>query len=366
MTPQNPSANGHASQTIDVASQALVFRPVHLQDATPTGAQLALAAGFKPNESAMVLQLLQNGTEEIRQEEVADLDSGRQFIIDRSDRLFRTTINGVTFDWLMSAITVSQVRVLGRIPANEEVLLQRVDHPDRPLRDDESVELTGAGVEAFTSRKPHWALNVQGVVRDYAAPMVLVRDALVNAGFDPNANWIITFKVKGQPKRQITVSDRVDLRTPGIEKIRLMPHDVGNGEGVTPPVRRFALLPVDIAHLEHLGLVWETVLEGDQRWLLIHNYPLPAGYAPAKVVLGLAIPKTYPAAQIDMFYVFPEALLVTGRAIPSTQVRATIQGRQYIGWSRHRQGISVWNPLTDSVVTHLALVEGALAKEIGE
>ncbi len=81
------------------------------------------------------------------------------------------------------------------------------------------------------------------------------------------------------------------------------------------------------------------------------------------VALALEIPPTYPAAQIYGFYCFPALTLVSGRAIESTQLRGTIFGQEYHGWSR-RRGDASWNPLTDNVTTQLALVEGALAKEI--
>jgi len=36
--------------------------------------------------------------------------------------------------------------------------------------------------------------------------------------------------VAGQPKRQLQVGDDIDLRAPGIEKVRLTAKDVNNGE----------------------------------------------------------------------------------------------------------------------------------------
>jgi hypothetical protein len=46
-------------------------------------------------------------------------------------------------------------------------------------------------------------------------------------------------------------------------------------------------------------------------------------------------------------------------------MRGTIFGREFHGWSRNR-GSTAWNPAIDNVATQLALVDAALAKEVGE
>lgn len=87
------------------------------------------------------------------------------------------------------------------------------------------------------------------------------------------------------------------------------PKDVNNGEAPTAPCRDFALLDVDEAHLNRLGLRWETIVEVNRRWLLLHDYPLPAGYAVAHTKIALEIPPNYPGAQIYGFYAYPPLAL---------------------------------------------------------
>lgn len=215
-------------------------------------------------------------------------------------------------------------------------------------------------------RELTWKLNVQGVVLTLHEPNIVVRTAIKEAGFDPTKNWIIVLRVRDQPKREVSLDDVIDLRMPGIEKLRLTPKEVNNGEVAVQARRHFALLDVDERFLNGLGLWWETVIDGGRRWLLIHDYPVPNGYTTSRTLLALEIPPTYPGAQIDMFYTHPPLALKTGRAIERTQVSASIQGQPFNGWSRHRGELSKWNPATDNVSTHLALVESALAKEVGE
>src|SRR5262249_41097412 len=122
-----------------------------------------------------------------------------------------------------------------------------------------------------------WKINVQGVEVVSDKPTILARDAIKLAGFDPDAGWIIVLKIAGESRKEIGLDTEIDLTHPGIEKLRLTPRQINNGEG---PAQRleFRLLPDDEAHLGRLGLRWETVCEGARRWLLLHAYPLPLGY----------------------------------------------------------------------------------------
>ena len=74
----------------------------------------------------------------------------------------------------------------------------------------------------------------------------------------------------------------------------------------------------------------------------------------------------HPGAQIYGFYAYPPLALACGRAIESTQLRGVLLGVEFQGWSRNRGPAAPWNSSTDNVVTQLALVDAALAKEIGE
>ncbi len=207
-----------------------------------------------------------------------------------------------------------------------------------------------------------WKLNVQGVVLRLSEPTIVLRQALIDAGFDPNQGWQIFLKVEGHPKKELALDDTVDLRIPGIEKLRLVPKTVTNGDTERPP-RAFSLLPPDEAFLSRLGLKWETLIEAQRRWLVLYEFPLPAGYTTSSSTLALEVPETYPGAQIYGFYFNPPLALASGRAIDNTQMRGTLLGREFHGWSR-RRGDRAWNSATDNVVTQIALVEGSLLKEV--
>ena len=159
------------------------------------------------------------------------------------------------------------------MPDDEEIYLKRGEEHDRLIGKNDLVDLDAHGVARFVTRKRIWKLNVQGVILDVLTPTIVVREALLEAGFNPDQGWYIFLKVHGEPKRAVTLTDTIDLRTPGIEKLRLNPKEVNNGEAPSALRRDFDLLDVDEAHLGRVGLRWETVEEAARRWLVIR---LPA------------------------------------------------------------------------------------------
>lgn len=359
-------ARGNTSVTIKVASTDLVFRKVTLDTDTPTGGKIAKASGFTGDQHPYVLQWCEDGDlEDIRTHEEADLDKGLRFIVAESSNSNRITIDDDQYDWPADVISGAVVRKLGKVPGDKLIFLEREDEPDRQVLDTDVIPIKREGVEEFKSRKAVWELVVQNVKIKSNVPEIRASDAMIQAGFVDTNVWIIHLKVEGQPKRQINASDMIDLRTPGIEKMRLTPKQVDNGEAQNAPRRDFDLLPVDHAYLDNLGLSWETLIEGEQRWLIISDYPVARGYQVNTVKLALLVPLPYPQAQIDMFHVFPALAKNDGGAIQNL-MQQVIGNIPFQTWSRHRGQESMWNPRRDNVVTHLALVESAIAKEVGE
>lgn len=367
MTIEHQETDRGKNISVEIAGLDLNFHAFMLDTNTPTGGKVAKVAGFNADQYPYVMQWRDDGDlEELRTHEEADLGKGTKFIIAESDGTNRITIEGEGLDWPADEISGAVVRKLGRIPADRSIYLERRGEPDRLVEDTDIIRIKKDGVEQFRSREPEvWALNVQGKKIISATPVISVVDALTRAGFDPNA-WIIILKIAGQPKRQISVGDEIDLRAPGVEKIRLTAKDVSNGEAHTAPSRDFALLEVDESYLDGLSLRWETRNSDGHRWLIIHDYPVPAGYTATTTTLALMVPPTYPQSQIDMFYAYPPLLPATGAAIPATEAIQSIGGLPFQRWSRHRGNVVPWNPQRDNVVTHLALVESSMAKEVGE
>lgn len=362
----NPARDSQGT-SVEIADVDFVFKTVNLSEATPTGSQIAAAAGFKPNQHVTVLRYLPNGElEDLRPLEQIRLVAGEanRFIVVESDRSLRLTIDGVRFDWPCRVITGAQLRKLGAVEASKDLFIERKDVADTLVEDLQVIDLEAPGVEAFYTRARVWLLKVQDIQLAFDTPEVLVSAAMAKAGFDVTQEWHIFLKVVGQPKQAVTLTTVIDLRTKGIEKLRLTPKDINNGEAVAVGRRDFALQEVDEQFLDRTHATWETVIEGAKRWLLIHFYPVPEGFNQSTVTLALNIPSTYPGAQVDMFYVYEPLSLLNGREIPATTSRADIQGKKYQRWSRHRNGATQWKPATDNIITHLALVDESLLREV--
>ncbi len=205
-----------------------------------------------------------------------------------------------------------------------------------------------------------WKLNIQGVVIELSHPTIVVHEAIKRAGFDPETPWIIVLKIAGEPKKEVNLTTVLDLRHHGIEKLRLTPRQINNGEAVAVHRLGFAMLPQDHEHLARSGLHWETVIDGARRWLLIRDYPLPSGYGADKADIAVEVPVSYPGAQLDMFYCRPHLVLKSGVVIPQTQVTEIVLGQPFQRWSRHRP----WDSARDNLTTHLALVDESLQREV--
>ena len=340
-----------------------------LSDAEPTGRQILDAFDQLPTDEHVLLYLpRREKLEVIELDDTIDLRTRgpERFFAFKSDRLLNFIVNGRRFSWGASTISVALIRPIARIPDNEALFLERADAPDKELADDETVRLSGKGVERLVSRQPSWKLNVQGVLLTLTSPVVVVKDALAQAGFDPSTGWIAILKRRGEAKLQVALTDTIDLTLPGIEKLRLTPAQINNGDAHAAPRREFRLLEKDEAYLNERSLHWETYVDGGRRWLLLRNFVLPDGYNHSVIDIAIDVPPTYPRSEIDMFHCFPHLTLNTGRIIGETSGRTAIAGQTYQQWSRHLKGQTRWNPATDSVMTHIAVVEAALLNEVGE
>lgn len=350
---------------IVVCGLDLVLRSVSIDDDKPTGMQIAEAAGFAPVPQITVLQWLSHGLEDVRPTETVNIREGlNRFIVAESDGSSRFLIDGVRYDWPASRIPVSVIRKLTAVSGNKGIFLVDPDRGEVLLSENDELDLSHPGVENLVTRVPTWKLNVQGVTLTVDTPVIKVRKALELAGVSTDQGWHIYLIVEGHDKRELGLDDDIDLTQPGIEKVRLTPKDVDNGESALSTVRQFRLLPADEAFLDGAYPGWQAVIENARQWILLPGYKLPTGYTQSLVNLAIEVPPTYPMAQLDMFYLCPAGVLVTGVAIPATEACESVQGKQYQRWSRHRSGRSVWRPGVDNVMTHLALVESALLKEV--
>jgi hypothetical protein len=354
---------------IIVLDENLQEQKVMIDDPVPCGRQILDAVGYVPADNHVLLMIRTAGMlEEVNLEETIDIyqQGVEQFIVFKSDRIFYFSCNGRRLPWGAQLIKEETLRVVCKIPADQDIWLESKLSVDRPLCKGEDIDLAAPGLEKLYSQPKSWKLNVQGVLITSSQPTIVASTALQKAGFNPDKGWILILKIKDQPKKNIGLNDVIDLTNPGIEKLRLTPAEINNGEGVIASKMQFSLLEKDHNYLNGLGLNWETVVDGSRRWLIIHNYILPAGYNQNTVRIASEIPPAYPDAALDMFYVYPPLLLSGGGVIAQTQISIHIYGDTFQRWSRHLNGATKWNPLVDCIASHLAVVEESLLREVGQ
>lgn len=132
--------------------------------------------------------------------------------------------------------------------------------------------------------------------------------------------------------------------------------------------RQFHLPEADREHLDARGLPWETIADAayaGYRWLLLHNFPVPAGYSASYVTAAIAISSGYPDAQLDMVYFHPLLARIDGHSIGALSPQP-IDGKTFQRWSRHRSYQNPWRPGEDDLAAHLALVEHWLEREFAK
>jgi hypothetical protein len=125
---------------------------------------------------------------------------------------------------------------------------------------------------------------------------------------------------------------------------------------------QYEVLPGDRQFLDQYGLPWEAISDGSP-WILMHEFPTPAGYNHRNVTAAIRLETGYPAAQLDMVYFYPPLARLDGKPIGATEVKQMLDGKEFQRWSRHRTTQNPWKPGEDDLGSHVTLIEDWLARE---
>lgn len=171
------------------------------------------------------------------------------------------------------------------------------------------------------------------------------------ASLDP-AQFNLFQALRGGQRVPIKADQDVDLTTPGVERFFTMKneHTSGDGRGTCD----FELPADDVTYLSELQLRWEARMHGDQRWLVVHDWPVPCGYQTSHTSIALRIDPNYPLTQIDMAFFRPALVRADGRELPAVTLQPVL-GDHWQQWSRHRKPDG-WRPGVDNLESHLAFV----------
>lgn len=227
---------------------------------------------------------------------------------------------------------------------------------------DEVIDLEQCAKEGRTPPKARgYRVKVNETTFVWPKDEITGEEVLEQAGLKPPKDYILRLKVHGEKPRVIALDEQVHLRRDRVEKFRAIRS--GQGEGEYQGRRDAPALDQDRAFLASYGLPWEIIVDGST-WVLIHEFPLPAGYDQQRVTLAIRLEGGYPITPLDMMYVYPWVQRQNGRPINAANVPQQIGGKIYQRWSRHRTGTNPWVPGQDSLETHIYLVEEFFAQEL--
>ena len=179
------------------------------------------------------------------------------------------------------------------------------------------------------------------------------------AGKIPIDRFQLNMKLKGGKVKKIGYEETVCFSDPGLEKFMTLPLDQTEGESLR---KDFALLEEDEDYLNSFDLEWETIIEGNRKWILIHNHPIPEGYNVNTAMMAIQYVPGYPTSQLDMVYFYPNLSRIDNKPITAL-AHQSIQGKIFQRWSRHRTPKNPWRPGIDDLSTHVSLAQFWLEQE---
>ncbi len=127
--------------------------------------------------------------------------------------------------------------------------------------------------------------------------------------------------------------------------------------------RMFQLPEADQDFLDSIKKDWETIKEGNARWVIIKFFNIPAGYNHSLADIALRINDSYPDVQIDMAYFYPLLARSDGKIINQLSL-LKLDGKEWQQWSRHRPNANDWQSDVDNIERHLLFVTAFLENEL--
>lgn len=264
----------------------LSFKNGTIDDSSPIGSQLLRSIGYSQKDDVLLYQVLkQQGMEEISLEENIDFEKGDKFFIVEGDRSLKFKVNGFNYEWPESQITLKHLHLLTGI-TDKPFFLSRQTEEDLLITDSIVVNLNASGIEDIYTKvvKQYFELNVNGTIIKVDKAQIVVSEALALAGIQDGHNYQMFLKIQGEPKVEVQSNSILDLSKPGIEKLRLIPREVNNGD---VSLGQFEVLPKDDEYLRQVFGDFRTIIDQGRRWLVVENYELPDGYNHKQVTLAL-------------------------------------------------------------------------------
>jgi hypothetical protein len=121
----------------------------------------------------------------------------------------------------------------------------------------------------------------------------------------------------------------------------------------------------DRDYLKEKDINYVEIQSSGHKGIILSDFGLPLGkYDRNKSDLLILLPKGYPDISPDMFYLFPEVLLMPERKIAkAANVKFNFDNKEWQRWSRHFPKNN-WRPGIDGIHTYIKKVETALREAV--
>lgn len=120
------------------------------------------------------------------------------------------------------------------------------------------------------------------------------------------------------------------------------------------------LLSEHIDQLRSQGYEIDVIEQQQEIGIVLHNYPIPDSIWSCTMVDLLVITHpSYPNPKMDMFWVDPTITLKDGREPRAAAKKVSKFGRT---WQRFSWHVNSWNPVHDSLITYLDVVNDRLRR----
>ena len=170
------------------------------KDPVLTGEQIIEKSGKHPAEEYILLHVENDGMlEDLNLRETIKISKKDElFYLFKNDQTYNLELNGRRYPWGSSTINDSALRMIGNIPENHSLWLEKRSEADIEIKDDICVDLDASGLEKIYSKQSELEIIINGKTKKVSSSELsfseLVELAFPNQATNPNTAYTITYK----------------------------------------------------------------------------------------------------------------------------------------------------------------------------
>lgn len=205
---------------VQASDENFNFRDYYFEDTQVVGLQVAREIGVHPVEEYVILQWLKtHELETIRLGEMLKPQNPARVFIIKGDVLYRFNVDGLSFEWPLTQISVKSILYL--LENNDPCVrlsLERTNAPDQILAETDIVVLADQGVEKLRLVRAI-SIIVNGRAREVFSSQVSFCDIIKLAFEVPptgvNTMFTVTFRngPQSNPEGSMTMGSSVKIQT---------------------------------------------------------------------------------------------------------------------------------------------------------